>query len=69
MVFMSDYQQTGFQFSHQNNGLFADYYLNEIVPTLPEWNDDLFNAGKRAFEQIRLLRERLQPDTLDEAHL
>ena len=49
---MPEYEQQSLTVSHSNNGLFSDYYLNEIVPTLPEWNESLFNAGKQALEQI-----------------
>ncbi len=62
---MSDYEQQSLTISHSNNGLFSDYYLNEIVPTLP----DLFNAGKQALEQIQALRASIQPEALDEAQL
>ena len=29
-----------FSSKHLNRGLFSDYYLNDIVPSLPEWSDD-----------------------------
>jgi len=35
---MPDNIQKPLLIPHHNHGLFADYYLNEIVPTLPEWN-------------------------------
>ncbi|MBZ0310248.1 MAG: hypothetical protein K8I82_29580, partial [Anaerolineae bacterium] len=67
---MSDYQQMSLPFSHLNNGLFADYYLNEIVPTLPEWNDEaLFHSGKQVLEQLQALRAEVNPAALDEAQL
>ena len=38
---------------HLNNGLFADYYLNEIIPTLPEWSDgELFAEAKAVFQRL-----------------
>jgi hypothetical protein len=49
--------------------LFAVYYLNEIIPTLSEWDISLFEAGKRSFEQIKALRSAIQPATLDEPQL
>ncbi len=66
---MSEYGQQALTTSHLNNGLFADYYLNEIVPTLPEWNEGLFDAGQRAREQIKILRASIQPEALDEPQL
>lgn len=55
---------------HENNGLFADYYLNEVVPTLPEWQDsELFRDAKLALERITELRASIQPERLDEAQL
>ncbi len=66
---MPDYQQKSLIVHHLNNGLFADYYLNEIVPTLPEWSEALFEAGKRCFEQIKTLRSTIQPEMLDEPQL
>ncbi len=56
--------------SHLNNGLFADYYLNEIVPSLPEWGDgELFAEAKAVLQHLRDLRERTNPAALDEAQL
>lgn len=43
---MSEYEQKSLVVKHLNNGLFADYYLNEIIPTQPEWDTSLFAAGK-----------------------
>lgn len=55
---------------HVNNGLFADYYLNEIIPTLPEWSDGmLFAEAKAIFQRLHDLRERTNPAALDEAQL
>jgi len=55
--------------SHLNNGLFADYYLNEIVPTLPEWDATLFAEAKSALAHLRDLRARINPAALDESQL
>ncbi|MFW5691243.1 MAG: Eco57I restriction-modification methylase domain-containing protein, partial [Chloroflexota bacterium] len=55
--------------SHLNNGLFADYYLNEIVPTLPEWDTALFAEAKAALAHLRDLRARTNPAALDESQL
>ncbi len=54
---------------HRNNGLFADYYLDEIVPGLPEWDEVLFAEGKRALDALRDLRGRINPAALDESQL
>ena len=53
---------------HQNNGLFSDYHLNEVVPTLDQWHD-AFNEGRAVLEQLRDLRATIQPDALNEAQL
>ena len=66
---MSDYEQQSLALKHQNNGLFADYYLNGIVPTLPEWDTSLFATGKAVFEQIKTLRATIRPEALEEAQL
>jgi len=55
--------------SHLNNGLFADYYLNEIVPTLPEWDATLFAEAKSALAHLRDLRSHTNPAALDESQL
>lgn len=55
---------------HLNNGLFSDYYLNEILPTLAEWNEGvLFAEAKAVLQQLRDLRERTNPAALDESQL
>ncbi len=54
---------------HLNNGLFADYYLDQIVPGLPEWDEVLFADGKRLLDSLRDLRGRINPAALDEAQL
>lgn len=61
-------KQTTFFHPHLNNGLFADYYLDNIVPDLPEW-DVIRESAQAAFDDIKALRESLQPDRLDEAQL
>jgi type I restriction-modification system DNA methylase subunit len=66
---MPDYEQVPLVGKHLNRGLFADYYLNEMVPALPEWDSELFQAGKQALAQIKTLRTGLQPETLDEPQL
>ncbi|TVR18750.1 MAG: hypothetical protein EA396_14160, partial [Anaerolineaceae bacterium] len=55
---------------HLNNGLFADYYLNEIIPASSEWRDgELFASAKAVFQRLRDLRGRTDPAALDEAQL
>ncbi len=55
---------------HLNNGLFSDYYLKEILPTLMEWNDGLlFAEAKAVLQRLRDLRERTNPAALDESQL
>src|SRR5262249_43009987 len=66
---MPDYQQPSLLVKHLNNGLFADYYLDERLTTLPAWNEALFEAAKRTLEQIKTLRATLRPEALDEAQL
>ncbi|MAU12414.1 MAG: hypothetical protein CL607_21500 [Anaerolineaceae bacterium] len=67
---MPETEQRSLSATHHNNGLFADYYLNEIVPTLPEWDDViLVSQATAAYNDLRQLRERIQPALLDEAQL
>jgi type I restriction-modification system DNA methylase subunit len=66
---VSDFRQASFSFSHENNGLFADYYLNEIISTLPDWSDDLFADGKQLQTDLLAIRQTIRPETLDEAQL
>ena len=55
---------------HLNNGLFADYYLNEIVPTLPEWSDgQQFAEARAVLQRLRARRQQIDPAALDEAQL
>ncbi|MCI0713559.1 MAG: Eco57I restriction-modification methylase domain-containing protein, partial [Chloroflexi bacterium] len=61
-------KQTTFFHPHLNNGLFADYYLDNIVPALPEW-DAMRDTAQAVFDDIKALRDSLQPDRLDEAQL
>ena len=66
---MTEYEQQSLAISQNNNGLFSDYYLNEIVPTLPDWNESLFNEGRQALEKIRALQASIQPEAQEAAHL
>ncbi|MCA9887205.1 MAG: class I SAM-dependent DNA methyltransferase, partial [Anaerolineae bacterium] len=67
---MLETEQRSLSATHRNNGLFADYYLNEIVPTLTEWDDaTLVSQATVAYDELRRLRERIQPESLDEAQL
>lgn len=56
---------------HLNQGLFSDYYLDDVVPTLPEWNQDgaAYQQMVALRASLRELLERLKPETLDEAQL
>jgi len=65
---MPDNIQKPLLIPHHNHGLFADYYLNEIVPTLPEWNP----VGAQyiaPLQQIKTLRASINPAALDESQL
>ena len=63
-------EQPSLTISHLNSGLFADHYLNDIMPTQAEWNSiELFNDAKAAFESLRTLRDSINPETLDESQL
>ncbi|HLA45225.1 MAG TPA: hypothetical protein VJZ27_17390, partial [Aggregatilineales bacterium] len=66
---MANQPQLGLTRKHQNNGLFSDYYLNERVGTQFKHDLDLQNEAQSVFEQIKLMRERIHPETLDEAQL
>ena len=54
---------------HLNHGLFADHYLNVIVPRRPEWDEALFAEARQVFETLKTLRATLHPERLDEAPL
>ncbi|MEZ4668138.1 MAG: N-6 DNA methylase [Anaerolineae bacterium] len=56
---------------HYNRGLFSDYYLDQIVPTLPEWVDDngLFAHARDLRDDLRTLVAALRPESLDESQL
>jgi hypothetical protein len=55
---------------HLNRGLFSDYYLDQIAPTLPEWQDNvLFTRVLAARDELRALLGGLRPEALDEAQL
>ena len=56
---------------HFNQGLFSDYYLNEIVPGLPEWNAFLesFKERQALHKTLTGLRQQVKPETLNESQL
>ncbi|MBN8592270.1 MAG: Eco57I restriction-modification methylase domain-containing protein [Anaerolineae bacterium] len=56
---------------HLNQGLFSDYYLDDVVPTLPDWNQDgaAYQQMVALRASLRELLDRLKPETLDEAQL
>ncbi len=55
---------------HLNRGLFSDYYLDHIVPTLSEYQSDNLHAQARAVrDELRALLDVLHPENLDEAQL
>lgn len=57
---MTTYEQQLLSSMHQNNGLFSDYYLNEIVPTLPEWDEALFAEARGVLGQLNDLRASIR---------
>jgi len=46
--------------SYQNHGLFSDYYLQAILPTLPPWSEARSSAS--AFQAIRAEYARLKDE-------
>lgn len=55
---------------HLNRGLFSDYYLDHIVPTLPEYlSTELHAQAKAVRDDLRALLDTIQPASLDEAQL
>ncbi len=64
-------QPTMFSSKHLNRGLFSDYYLNDIAPTLQEWKDDngLFAEALKLREELRALLKSIHPETLNESQL
>lgn len=55
---------------HLNNGLFADYYLDEIVPQQAEWTALTYgDEARRVLTQLKTLRAQIHPETLDESQL
>jgi|GEM_PF-754359 len=54
--------------AHRNRGLFADYYLNEILPKQADW-PSLVAEGKAVLAQLQALRATLKPEDLDESQL
>jgi type I restriction-modification system DNA methylase subunit len=63
---MTQYEQAPLSAKPFQNSLFADHYLLNIMPELPEW---IAIDARDAFEQIRDLRAKIQPEALDEAQL
>jgi type I restriction-modification system DNA methylase subunit len=53
---------------HYNRGLFSDYYLNELVFSDPGWFE-MENEARDVRNHLRELRERINPEALDEAQL
>jgi type I restriction-modification system DNA methylase subunit len=66
---MSNNEQQTLPVKPLNNGLFADYYLENIVPKQPEWDEALFASGKAALTELQTLRAGLNPAALDEVQL
>ena len=55
---------------HLNHGLFSDYYLEHIAPTLEEWkSDSLYKRAADLRDELRVLLDNVHPETLDEAQL
>ncbi len=57
---------------HLNNGLFADYYLNTLIPELPEWKTNRLEAEAEAGQiraGLRDLLHQVNPAALSEAQL
>jgi len=63
---MTQYEQTPLSAKPFHNSLFADHYLLNIMPDLPEW---IALDSQRCFEQIKDLRAKIHPETLNEAQL
>lgn len=53
---------------HYNHGLFSDYYLDELIPTDPNWLQTE-NEARTLRNELRALREKINPENLDEAQL
>jgi len=64
-------QPTFFSSKHKNWGLFSDYYLSDIVPTLDEWKDDneLFAHARVLRDELRSRLSSIQAEALSEAQL
>ncbi len=58
------------QYAHSNHGLFADHYLNDILPELDVWAE-IEEEAKDAFERIQKLyqdkKDILSPDVSEDA--
>ncbi|NUQ07370.1 MAG: N-6 DNA methylase, partial [Anaerolineae bacterium] len=56
---------------HRNHGLFSDYYLSDLLPTLPVWTQDLalLSEAQAALDALRSLFLTIRPDQLDEAQV
>ena len=53
---------------HANNGLFSDYYLNEIVPAQDDWLT-LSTAARPVRDALRERFITIHPERLDESQL
>lgn len=49
---------------HRNQQLFADHYLDSILPTLPDWQA-LREESAQALTQIQAIRTRFRPSTVE----
>ncbi|MBL8132027.1 MAG: Eco57I restriction-modification methylase domain-containing protein, partial [Anaerolineae bacterium] len=56
---------------HGNHGLFSDYYLSDLLPTLPAWTQDLalLSEAQAALDALRRLFLNIRPDQMDEAQV
>lgn len=55
---------------HLNRGLFSDYYLDQVVPTLSEWQSpELHAQAKILRDDLKTLLDKVHPESLDEAQL
>jgi hypothetical protein len=55
---------------HLNQGLFSDYYLNHVAPTLSEWESPQLHAQAKALrDDLKTLLDSVHPESLDEAQL
>src|SRR5579859_4830023 len=56
------------QTAHLNKGLFADHFLDKVVPEEGEWKT-LKDEARPVFEALRAALRNLHPETLDEGQL